>query len=58
MTTHESAINVALGEVLAGLRPHSWRAHAEETRSLQGSGKRADILIEEASLWPVMIEAE
>ena len=57
-STHEHTINVALGEVLGGLRPHSWRVHAEETRTLQDSSKRPDILIEEASLWPVVIEAE
>ncbi len=56
--THEHTLNVALGEVLQERRRHSWRVHAEETRSLQGSGKRADILIEEASQWPVVIEAE
>ena len=58
MPTHEHTINVALGEVLASLRPHSWRVHAEETRTLQDSLKRPDILIEEASQWPVVIEAE
>ncbi len=57
-STHEHTLNVALGEVLQERRRHSWRVHAEETRSLQGSGKRADILIEEASQWPVVIEAE
>ena len=58
MATLESTINVALGEVLAGLRPHSWQIYAEETRTLQDSLKRPDILIEEASQWPVVIEAE
>ena len=58
MATHEHTINVALGEVLAGLRPHSWRVHAEETRTLQDAAKQPDILIEEASQWPVVIEAE
>ncbi len=58
MATHESTLNVALGEVLGGLRPHSWRVHAEETRTLQDSLKRPDILIEEASQWQVVIEAE
>ena len=57
-STHEHTLNVALGEVLQERRRHSWRVHAEETRSLQGSAKRADILIEEASQWPVVIEAE
>ena len=58
MPTHESTLNVALGEVLAGLRPHSWQIYAEETRTLQDSLKRPDVLIEEASQWPVVIEAE
>lgn len=47
-----------IGMTLLERHRHSWRVHAEVTRSLQGSGKRADILIEEASLWPVVIEAE
>ena len=58
MATLESTINVAPGEVLRGLRPYSWRVHAEETRTLRDSLKRPDILIEEASQWPVVIEAE
>ena len=58
MATHEQTINVALGEVLGGLRPHSWHVHAEETRTLRNSAKRPDVLIEEAALWPVVIEAE
>ena len=58
MATHEHTLNVALGEVLRGLRPHSWHVHAEETRTLRNSAKRPDVLIEEAALWPVAIEAE
>ena len=58
MATIESTINVALGEVLRGLRPQSWRVFAEETRTLRDSARRPDILIEEASQWPVVIEAE
>ena len=57
MATHEHTINVALGEVLAGLRPHSWRVVSEQQGQLRGGG-RPDILIEEASQWPVVIEAE
>ena len=58
MATHEHTINVALGEVLGGLRPHSWRVQSEETRSIRGASKRPDVLIEEASQWPVAIEAD
>ena len=58
MATHEHTLNVALGEVLRGLRPHSWHVHAEETRTLRKSSKRPDVLIEEAAQWPVAIEAE
>ena len=58
MATHEHTLNVALGEVLDKLRPHSWHVCAEETRTLRKSAKRPDILIEEAAQWPVVIEAE
>ena len=57
MATHEHTLNVALGEVLGDLRPHSWRVVSEEQGQLSGGG-RPDILIEEASQWPVVIEAE
>ena len=58
MATHEHTINVALGEVLASLRPHSWRVQSEQTRTIRGSSKRPDVLLEEASQWPVAIEAD
>ena len=58
MATHEHTINVALGEVLRELRPHSWQVHFEETRTIRSSAKRPDVLIEEAAQWPVAIEAE
>ncbi len=57
MATHEHTLNVALGEVLGDLRPHSWRVVSEQQGQLRGGG-RPDILIEEASQWPVVIEAE
>ena len=57
MATHEHTINVALGEVLGDLRPHSWRVVSEQQGQLRGGG-RPDILVEEASQWPVVIEAE
>ncbi len=58
MPTHEATINVQLGEVLKDLRPHSWRVLTEQTGTLTDSPKRPDILIQEASQWPVVIEAE
>ena len=56
-TTHEHTLNVALGEILGQLR-QSWRTRAEETGQVLAGGGRPDILIEEASGWPVVIEAE
>ena len=55
--THEQTMNVALGEVLGGLR-RSWRARAEQTGNVLEGGGRPDILVEDASGWPVVIEAE
>lgn len=59
MTTsaHEHTLNVALGEVLDGLRG-SWTTLTERTGDVLVGGGRPDILIEEASGWPVVIEAE
>ncbi len=56
-STHEQTINVALGEALDGLR-RSWRARSEQTGSIMEGGGRPDILVEDASGWPVVIEAE
>ena len=55
--THEHTINVALGEVLDDLRS-SWTTRSERTGQVLSGGGRPDILIEEASGWPVVIEAE
>ena len=55
--THEQTLNVALGEVLDGLRL-SWHARAEQTGSVLEGGGRPDVLVEDASGWPVVIEAE
>ena len=55
--THEHTLNVALGEVLDGLR-HSWITRTEQIGQVLAGGGRPDILIEEASGWPVVIEAE
>ena len=55
--THEHTINVALGEVLGRLR-RSWTTRSEQTGQVLIGGGRPDILIEEASGWPVVIEAE
>ena len=56
-TTHEQTINTALGEVLSQLRG-SWKTRSERTGRVLVEGGRPDILIEEASGWPVVIEAE
>lgn len=55
--THEHTINAALGEVLGGMR-QSWTVRTERTGNVLREGGRPDILIEEASGWPVVIEAE
>ena len=54
----EPTVNVALAEVLQGLRPKSWTVRAEEAGAVQGSAERPDILVEDAAGWPVAIEAE
>ena len=55
--THEHTLNVALGEVL-GLLRRSWKTRSEQTGQVLVGGGRVDILVEEASGWPVAIEAE
>ena len=55
--THEPTLNAALGEALDRLR-RSWRARAEQTGSVLDGGGRPDVLVEDASGWPVVIEAE
>ena len=55
--THEPTLNVALGEALDRLR-RSWRARAEQTGNILDGGGRPDVLVEDASGWPVVIEAE
>ena len=55
--THEHTLNVALGEVLGRLR-QSWTTRSERTGQVLTGGGRPDILVEEASGWPVVIEAE
>ena len=56
-STHEQTVNVALGEVLHGLR-RGWIVKSERTGHVLEGGGRPDVLIEEASGWPVVIEAE
>lgn len=58
MVAREDTINIQLGEVLQELRPTSWTVLPEHQRTLQGSAGRPDVLIEEPSGWPVVIEAE
>ena len=55
--THEHTLNVALGEVLDGMR-HSWRVLDERTGGVLVGGGRPDILVLDAFGWPVVIEAE
>ncbi len=55
--THEQTINVALGEVLNRLR-RSWTVQSEQIGNVLERGGRPDILVEDASGWPVVIEAE
>ena len=55
--THEHTLNVALGEVL-GLLRGSWTTRSEQTGQVLKGGGRPDVLIEEASGWPVVIEAK
>ena len=55
--THEHTLNVALGEVL-GLLRRSWMTRSEQTGQVLQGGGRPDILVEEASGWPIAIEAE
>ena len=55
--THEHTLNVALGEVL-GLLRRSWMTRSEQTGQVLQGGGRPDILVEEASGWPVAVEAE
>ena len=54
--TNEQSINVALGEVLAGMR-RGWNVLDERNGALDGGG-RADILVLDESGWPVVVEAE
>ena len=55
--THEHTVNVALGEVLDEFR-RSWRVRAERTGEVLVGGGRPDVLVLEASGWPVVVEAE
>ena len=54
---HEQTINSALGEVLHSLRS-SWTVRTEHTGGVFEGGGRPDVLIEDASGWPVVIEAD
>ncbi len=56
--TSEPEVNIALGEVLRSLRPDGWTVRTEPIGAISGSSKRPDILVEDASGWPVAVEAE
>ena len=55
--THEHTLNVALGEVLGRLRL-SWQARSEQTGQVLVEGGRPDILIKEASGWPIAYQTD
>ena len=55
--THENTMNDALGEVLGQLR-RSWKIGSQRTGGVLVEGGFPDVLVEEASGWPVVIEAE
>lgn len=61
MATSEHSINDALASILRSTR-HSWRRddviRSENTGVLKDVGKRPDILIDEAAVSPVVVEAE
>ena len=53
VSKHEHTLNVALGEVLGQLR-RSWQTRTEQTGQVLAEGGRPDMLIEEASGWPII----
>ena len=56
--THEHTINVALGEVLRGMRPGSWTVIADRRGDVLKEGGWPDVLVLDAANWPVIIEAK
>ena len=56
-STHEHSVNDALGEVLSDLRG-SWTVRTERTGQVLVEGGRPDVLVEDVSGWPVVVEAE
>lgn len=57
VATSETEINIALAEVLDGLRSR-WVATAEKLGAFSGSHKQPDVLVTEPGISPVIIETE
>ena len=56
-STHEQTVNVALGEVLRGMR-RSWNVVADRRGKVLREGGYPDVLVLDAAGWPVVIEAK
>ena len=56
-STHEQTVNVALGEVLHGMR-RSWTVVADRRGKVLKEGGWPDVLVLDAAGWPVVIEAK
>ena len=57
LSTHEQTVNVALGEVLRGMR-RSWNVVADRRGKVLREGGYPDVLVLDAAGWPVVIEAK
>ena len=57
-STHEQTVNVALGEVLRGMRPGSWNVSADRRGEVLKERGWPDVLVLDAAGWPVVIEAK
>ena len=57
LSTHEQTVNVALGEVLRGMR-RSWNVIADRRGKVLREGGYPDVLVLDAAGWPVVIEAK
>ena len=57
-STHEQTVNVALGEVLGGMRSSSWEVIADRRGKVLKEGGWPDVLVLDAAGWPVVIEAK
>ena len=57
MPTTETEINIALAEVLGGMR-HRWNVRGEGLRGFAGNDRRPDVLVTEPGVAPVIVETE